>query len=77
MRKKYLLWGCAIIAFFVIVILCTITFTTFMGMKGARHSTCSAILLLFTSTKAYPKVYSIRLEIEQKLSRMQKTQPKA
>ena len=38
MRKKYLLWGYAIIAFFVIVILCSITFTTFMGMKGARDS---------------------------------------
>ena len=38
MRKKYLLWGYAIIAFFVIVILCSITFTTFMGMKGARYS---------------------------------------
>ena len=36
MRKKYLLWGYAIIAFFIIVILCSITFTTFMGMKGAR-----------------------------------------
>ena len=38
MKKKYLLWGYAIIAFFVIVILCSITFTTFMGMKGARDS---------------------------------------
>ena len=38
MRKKYLLWGYAIIAFFIIVILCSITFTTFMGMKGARDS---------------------------------------
>ena len=37
MRKKYLLWGYAIIAFFIIVILCSITFTTFMGMKGARY----------------------------------------
>ena len=38
MKKKYLLWGYAIIAFFIIVILCSITFTTFMGMKGARDS---------------------------------------
>ena len=38
MRKKYLLWGYAIIAFFIIVILCSITFTTFMGMRGARDS---------------------------------------
>lgn len=38
MRKKYLLWGYAIIAFFIIVILCSITFTTFMGIKGARDS---------------------------------------
>jgi len=37
MKKKYLLWGYAVIAFFIIAILCTITFTTFMGFKGARN----------------------------------------
>lgn len=37
MKKKYLLWGYAVIAFFVIVILCSIAFASFMSMKGARN----------------------------------------
>lgn len=37
MRKKYLLWGFAIIAICIIIMLCAITFTTFLGMKGARN----------------------------------------
>ena len=37
MKKKYLLWGYAVIAFFIIVILCSIAFASFMSMKGARN----------------------------------------
>ena len=37
MKKKYLLWGYAVIAFFIIAILFSITFTTFMSFKGARN----------------------------------------
>ena len=37
MKKKYLLWVYAVIAFFIIVILCSIAFTSFMSMKGARN----------------------------------------
>lgn len=37
MKKKYLLWGYAVIAFFIIVILCSIAFASFISMKGARN----------------------------------------
>ena len=37
MKKKYLLWGYAAIAFFVLVILTGITVSSFLGMKGARN----------------------------------------
>ena len=37
MKKKYLLWGYAAIAFFVLVILTSITVSSFLGMKGARN----------------------------------------
>ena len=37
MKKKYLLWGYAVIAFFVLVILTSITVSSFLGMKGARN----------------------------------------
>ena len=37
MKKKYLLWGFAIIAISILIMLCTITLSTFMGMKGARN----------------------------------------
>ena len=37
MRKKYLLWGYAVISVCIIAILCSIAFTSFMGIKGARN----------------------------------------
>ena len=37
MRKKYLLWGYAVIAACIIVILIAITITSLAGMKGARE----------------------------------------
>lgn len=37
MRKKYLLWGYAVIAFSIIVILCSIAITSFISAKGARN----------------------------------------
>lgn len=37
MKKKYLLWGYAVIAAGILVILCSIAFTSFMGIKGARN----------------------------------------
>ena len=37
MRKKFLLWGYAVIAVSIIVILFSIAFTSFMGIKGARN----------------------------------------
>ena len=37
MRKKYLLWGYAIIAVCVIIALCSITFSSFLSMAGARN----------------------------------------
>ena len=37
MRKKYLLWGYAVIAVCIIAILTGITISSFMGMRGARN----------------------------------------
>lgn len=38
MKKKYLLWSYAVIACVVLAILCSITFTSIMGMKAARNA---------------------------------------
>ena len=37
MKKKYLLWGYAVIAICVIAILFSIAFSSFIGMKGVRN----------------------------------------
>lgn len=37
MKKKYLLWGYAVIAICILVVLCTIAFSSLMGMKGVRN----------------------------------------
>ena len=37
MKKKYLLWGYAVIALCIIAILVSITFTSIVGMKGVRN----------------------------------------
>ena len=37
MKKKYLLWGYAVIAVCILAILSGITVSSFLGMKGARN----------------------------------------
>ena len=37
MRKKYLLWGYGVIAICILIVLCSIAFSSILGMKGVRN----------------------------------------